>query len=53
MNNPFEIIDKRLRHIEDLLLDIKHPTYSGQVPAPTVTTVQPQLITEPTKGNRS
>lgn len=25
MNNPFEVIDARLRNIENMLLDIKHP----------------------------
>jgi excisionase family DNA binding protein len=28
MNNPFEIIEKRLSNIEDLLLDLKHPQTS-------------------------
>lgn len=26
MSNPFEVIDKRLSNIEELLLSIKHPT---------------------------
>lgn len=28
MTNPFEVIDKRLSNIENLLLDIKHPPAS-------------------------
>jgi hypothetical protein len=35
MHNPFEVIDRRLSHIEELLLDIKH---RPQVTAPPVRT---------------
>jgi excisionase family DNA binding protein len=44
MNNPFEIIDARLKNIECLLLDIKYPKKEKQQEAEEFLTIQQAAV---------